>query len=349
MNKTRIKDIARLANVSTGTVDRVIHNRGEVSENTRKKIELIIKELDYHPDILARNLASNRTWRFAVMMPEAVTAHGFWVFPLNGIKRAVEELSHFNVEVSFYHFDQFSRSSFLEMTEKIKPEDFDGLLFAPVFQDEAGRFIAECNAAQLPVVLFNSMVEGSTVVSYVGQDPRQSGFLAGRMMSYGLERGRDLVVVNLSAREDNYGHIIKREQGFRRYFEEHSDRVRNLVTIDMNGSKDDRLNSELDRCFRDYDVAGIFVTNSRVHLVGAYLARRGALSLRLIGYDLLPENLEYLDREYIDFLISQKPGEQAYRGLMTLFNSTVLKKITEPLQYLPIDLVTKENIIYYPK
>ncbi|MFZ5940525.1 MAG: substrate-binding domain-containing protein [Bacteroidota bacterium] len=349
MSKTRIKDIARLARVSTGTVDRVIHQRGEVSEATRRKVELIIKELDYQPDILARNLASKHIWNFAVMMPESVDAHGFWTFPLNGINRALEELAHFNVQVSYFYFDQFKRDSFLELSENFLPSEFDGLLFAPVFQDEAARFIEKCQAAGLPIVLFNSIVEGSKVVSYVGQDPQQSGFLAGRMISYGLERGRDLVIVNLSAREDNYGHIIRRELGFRRFFEEHSDRVRNLVTIDMNGSRVDRLNRELNRCFKDLDIAGIFVTNSRVHLVGAYLADRGALSVRLIGYDLLPESLEYLEREYIDFLISQKPGEQAYRGLMTLFSSTVLKKSVEPLQYLPIDLVTKENIIYYPK
>ncbi|MFA5588430.1 MAG: helix-turn-helix domain-containing protein, partial [Mariniphaga sp.] len=34
----RIKDIAEKANVSIGTVDRVLHNRGEVAESTKKKI-----------------------------------------------------------------------------------------------------------------------------------------------------------------------------------------------------------------------------------------------------------------------------------------------------------------------
>ena len=38
--KTRIKDIARLAGVSIGTVDRVLHERGEVSEKTRLKVNI---------------------------------------------------------------------------------------------------------------------------------------------------------------------------------------------------------------------------------------------------------------------------------------------------------------------
>lgn len=42
--KTRIKDIAELAGVSIGTVDRVLHDRGEVSEKTRERVKSILKE-----------------------------------------------------------------------------------------------------------------------------------------------------------------------------------------------------------------------------------------------------------------------------------------------------------------
>ena len=49
MGKTyRIKDIAELSGVSTGTVDRILHNRGKVSEEAQKKVEKVLKEIDYH-------------------------------------------------------------------------------------------------------------------------------------------------------------------------------------------------------------------------------------------------------------------------------------------------------------
>ena len=57
-DKIRIKDIARLANVSTGTVDRVLHNRGEVSAKSREKVEKVLKEINYQPNIYASALAS---------------------------------------------------------------------------------------------------------------------------------------------------------------------------------------------------------------------------------------------------------------------------------------------------
>ena len=51
-----IKDIAKLANVSIGTVDRVIHNRGYVSPDTKKRVKQAIKTLNYTPNIYARQL-----------------------------------------------------------------------------------------------------------------------------------------------------------------------------------------------------------------------------------------------------------------------------------------------------
>ena len=46
MGKTyRIKDIAEMSGVSTGTVDRILHNRGKVSEEAQKKVEKVLKEM----------------------------------------------------------------------------------------------------------------------------------------------------------------------------------------------------------------------------------------------------------------------------------------------------------------
>ena len=51
MERVRIKDIAKMADVSVGTVDRVIHGRSGVSESSRKRVEEILKQLDYQPNL----------------------------------------------------------------------------------------------------------------------------------------------------------------------------------------------------------------------------------------------------------------------------------------------------------
>lgn len=57
----RIVDIAKMAGVSVGTVDRVIHNRGRVSEENRKKVQAILEMVHYQPNLMARSLAAPKS------------------------------------------------------------------------------------------------------------------------------------------------------------------------------------------------------------------------------------------------------------------------------------------------
>ena len=112
--KIRIKDIADRAGVSTGTVDRVIHERGEVSSKTRDRVLGILKEMHYEPDILASSLASRRPFRAAVLVPFHTPENWFWKEPLTGIIDACNELNHFRIEVKEFLYDQFNKEEFLE-------------------------------------------------------------------------------------------------------------------------------------------------------------------------------------------------------------------------------------------
>ena len=73
--KTTISDIARLANVSAMTVSRVINGTGPVKKETAERIRRIIKELNYHPNLIARSLSSKRTMMIGVIIPK--TEHLF--------------------------------------------------------------------------------------------------------------------------------------------------------------------------------------------------------------------------------------------------------------------------------
>jgi LacI family transcriptional regulator len=349
MTRIRIKDIARLAKVSVGTVDRVIHNRSGVSDATRKHIQKIVEEYDYQPDIIAGALASGKEFRFLVCMPDVVNAHAFWKFPESGLRKGLEEMQHFDVQVEYLRFDQHSITDFEKVTADIDPKEYDGLLFAPVFSDVSSKFIDKWSEAGKPCILFNSKIEGGSQGGFIGQDAFQSGYLGGKLMSYGLPAGKDLLILNLSLRKDNYQHIIKRERGFRSFFEEHNDRINNLVTLDINGSDYEKVAGEIEKKMQEMNIAGLFVTNSRVHMAARFLAERGSLNIRLIGYDLISDSIEYLKREYIDFLISQSPKEQAYMGLKQLFYHVVLKKELPGDILMPIDILTKENIEHYLK
>jgi LacI family transcriptional regulator len=347
MSKVRIKDIAEIANVSIGTVDRVIHNRGEVSIATRERIRKILEEYNFTPDIIASSLALKREVHLAVVMPGPVNDHAFWELPRRGVQHALEELSNYRISIDSFYFDQFSREDFLRTIRNFPYSQLHGILFAPVFRDESLLFMQRCDKAGLPLVLFNSLIEEGPFRSYVGQDAFQSGYVAAKLINYGLEHRRDAAIINISSRKGNYAHLISREKGFRSYFEEHSDRLDHLVTVDLSGTDRAVFRERMDEIFTSYRLGGVFVTNSRVYKVAEYLAGRGSMSVRLVGYDLLPESVELMKRDYIDFLISQKPEEQAFRGLSSLFHLVAFNRVPEKKQLMPIDIITRENLSYY--
>ncbi len=95
------------------------------------------------------------------------------------------------------------------------------------------------------------------------------------------------------------------------------------------------------------DIRGIFVTNSRVYQVAKFLFNTGRKDIRLVGYDLINPNVKYLNNDTIDFLISQKPREQGYKALMSIFNAFKLNKKPSPEQLIPIDIICKENLCCY--
>ena len=81
-----VKEIATLAGVSIGTVDRVLHGRGRVSAETKAAIEAIVKERGYTPNPIARRLKSGRTYRFSVLIPGRNEDSGYWGQARTGIQ-----------------------------------------------------------------------------------------------------------------------------------------------------------------------------------------------------------------------------------------------------------------------
>ena len=62
-----VKEIAKLANVSLATVDRVLHNRGRVSDDALKKVTAVMNQIDYKPNLIARTLGSNKNYRIVAL------------------------------------------------------------------------------------------------------------------------------------------------------------------------------------------------------------------------------------------------------------------------------------------
>ncbi|HEY9197079.1 MAG TPA: substrate-binding domain-containing protein [Mucilaginibacter sp.] len=344
----RIKDIAEKAKVSTGTVDRVLHKRGRVSKKVEEKVLKIIEEMDYEPNLMARALGSNKIYQIAALIPD-YKIDSYWHAPKAGIEKAEKDLKQYGIVVQQYVFDPYNVESFIANADKLTADNPDGIILSPIFYRETLPFFAKWKAAEIPFVLFNTQIAECDPLSYIGQDSYQSGFLAGKLIHYGQPDSCSVLIAHIDEEISNAAHLLKKEQGFRNYFSQNNlEHQYQILRVELNRANAAAFIKQLDDVIDGTpDIASIFVTTSKAHEIAKYLEQRHIRHIKIIGYDLLPPNLYFLNKGAISFLINQNPKGQGYWGIYQLTDSLVFKKEVPVIKFLPLDIVTKENVNYY--
>lgn len=350
LKNTRIKDIARLAGVSIGTVDRVLHNRGEVAEKTRFKVQRILDETKYSPNLMAQVLKSKKHYHLASLLPDPTENNQYWLKHPEGIIRAMNELSAFPVSFSQIRFDIQSEDDFLNKTEEIIRLTPDGIILSPVFKSESISFCKRLTEKKIPFVFVDGYLEETDFLSYIGEDIYQSGRVAGQLTDLLTQIDRDILVVNISKNIKNIHHLHNRTNGFLNYLQKSGLNRGEKITLTIPDSSDTMIRSEMDKVLiENPKISSVFVSGSKSYLIARYLDDRKIKSLNLTGYDLLEQNVDYLKLGAIKFLIGQRPEEQSYRAVKRLFDYLSLKKIPEKFEYIPIDIISSENVDFFIK
>lgn len=348
--KVRIKDIAQKAGVSTGTVDRVLHDRGYVSEEAKQKVLLTLEEIGYERNLLASTLAYNRNRRIVALLPE-YNIDPYWEQPYAGSQQALASLQHYGLRVEYHNFNLFDPEDFIKKAHEVLQNPPDGLLFPPLFLKEGKWLIDECEKAGIPTVIINTQIEGANVLSYIGQDSYQSGVLAARLLDFALHGKETVMVLNLEKSITNAIHILEKERGFRDYFVNNQKQDIQVVRYDF---EDFPEKTRLKEFFKAQlntqpNLAGVFVTNSRAYQMIDCLPEGLNRRIKIVGFDLVKPNIDYMNAGKINFLVNQNSVEQGYLGVVTLFKYLFIKEIPERNQYLPLDIVVAENVQYYLK
>ncbi|MFW6310032.1 MAG: substrate-binding domain-containing protein [Prolixibacteraceae bacterium] len=338
--------MAEQAKVSIGTVDRVLHNRGEVAESTRKKILKIVEEMDYQPNILASTLASKKSILFATLFPQPPSPEGYWNKPFVGVKKRMAELRQYAVYIQPFTFSQTEPESFQREAAKILELKPDGVVLAPFFKKESAPFIAQLKNKNIPFVFIDSEIKNAGQISYIGQNSYQSGLVSGRLLDMILPEG-NILVIHFAKEMDNQNHLVQREKGFYDWFRINKAVQHQLFTMEIAESENEKWMGEVLQKIKAENIKGIFVTNSKVFYVGRLIENYDLKNIRVIGHDLLKENIYFLKKDIVQFLICQRPEEQGYNAVNKLFKHVVQKELIAKENYTSIDIVTKENVDFY--
>jgi len=346
----RIKDIANKARVSTGTVDRVIHGRGRVSAENEKKVKEAIASLDYEPNIVARSLAMNSSFVIGIVIPQ-FSKDSFWKSQVLGINKALQNIRDFGFTIQYLEFNDQLHGDMLKHIDTISKEKFDGMLVAPTIADDANIFLSCCEEQGIPYMLVNTNLdrEDKLLVGYVGQNSFQSGVLAAKLISLLTYNTGKLAIFHMEKEVDSSAHMMQKEKGFISFFNNKSKKAQELLVhrlpILTKGPKfKNAVSQYLDH---HVELSGIFVTTSRLHYLSKVLKQLQREDIALVGFDLIKENVTAV-KEYDNmFLINQNPKLQGYVGLMNLFDYLLKNKSAQRKQYLPLDVITKENLSAY--
>lgn len=333
-----VSEIAEEAGVSTGTVDRVLHNRGGVSAKTKAKIQAIIEKNGYHPNFIARQLKNNKTYKLGVLLPDLKTGCGYYSALYKGMVTAKETLEPFNFELILKEYDRTkSLDCFKKGTDLVKA-GIDGLITSPLVPNEF--FELTPLLTNIPYVFVDSPLNITGPLCTIAQNPYKSGYCAGRIMK--LLRGSGTFAC-LKMNNNAYN-LNERYRGFKDYI--HSDSGSKVIDATCTDFTEIGIYSYLESLFLEHkDINGIFVPHAEVLMATYYLANKGLKDkVTLIGFDSVEQNKKALLDGTIDCLIGQRPEIQGFEAVQKLYHNLMLHKDVPDTLEIPIDIYFRENI-----
>lgn len=346
--KIRIKDIAQRAGVSVGTVDRVIHNRPNVSPAAREKIEKALKEMNYQPNVYASALAYNRSYTFFVLLPK----HGsdaYWDEIEEGATKAKEQRRDFSVNVKFLYYERYESKSFSAVGKECTDQKPDGVVVVPTDLETTQKFTDKLHQMEIPFILLDSYMPDLKPLSFYGQDSFQSGYFAAKMLML-IAHGEKQIMLMKQTRDGRVAskQQANREVGFRHYMRDHFPSVE-ILEVDLQSDKE---HNHYEKILEDFfsnnpDVHHCITLTSKAYIVGDFLLKTNRRDIQIMGYDVVDRNRHDIEEGSISFLIAQHAFQQGFSCIETLFRAIVLKKKVQSVNYMPIELLSKENIDFY--
>ncbi|CAM4031598.1 LacI family DNA-binding transcriptional regulator [Mesobacillus zeae] len=173
---TKIDEIAKMCNVSKTTVSRVLNHHPYVSEEKRNQVLKVIKELDYTPSSLARQLRANKSQTMAISVP--AIDHPFFSQLIKGVSsKALEKDYKVLIFQTFYNV-----ATEMEMLDLLKNKEVDGIILGAL-ENEWSSIKPFLKYG--PILLCNEYHD-SAAVPIIGYDEFDAAYKA---VSHLIERG----------------------------------------------------------------------------------------------------------------------------------------------------------------
>lgn len=341
MARPTVNDIAREARVSLATVDRVLNGRPGVRGKTVEAVNDAIRRLGYVRDMAAANLARQRSYRLAFVLPDSESQ--FVQTLIAALDHAGAQAAAARTEVELIRFPAEDMHALGAILLSLPARDFAGVALmapeTPVVRD-AVRALRQQGIA---VVAMVSDLPNSDRSHFVGIDSRAAGRTAGVLMGrfLGGKSAKVLVVAQSMLLRES----IERRRGFDEVMSREFPGIDVLQTLETHGSAE-VLRRAVIEAFRNFPgIGGIYLLGSGHRALQQVLSDLGMTGrCVIIGHELTPHTRAALEAGQLDAVITQNVGHLVRSALRVLRAKVDRGPIDAGQEQLRIEIVIRENL-----
>ncbi|MEN3792420.1 LacI family DNA-binding transcriptional regulator [Fulvimarina sp. MAC3] len=335
-----LTDVARKAEVSLATVDRVINGRPNVRAKTVERVKAAMAELGYRPDPLAAGLARRRRYRFVFMLPTGTNA--FMADLARQIEGMREWLLTSRTVVETLQADVFEPEELAAAIDGID-RAVDGAAIVALDHPDVRRAVDRLVLDGVRVVTLISDIPASRRIRFVGIDNASAGRSAGALIGRfaGGRRGSVGVLVGSLSLRDHVDRCFGFSQVLERQFP-------NLSICPVTETRDDRgRTEEATRALVDTKQDLIALYNAGAGNMGVAKALSGISKDQrpiTVGHELTDHSIEALREGVFDAVLAQNPGHQVRSAARILLAAANRTSIIEEQERIRIDIFIRENL-----
>jgi DNA-binding LacI/PurR family transcriptional regulator len=331
-----IRDVARHAGVSPGTVSRVLNNSPLVKETTRQRVWEVIESLNYTPNLIARRLSLGKSLRIAVIVP-------FFTRPaeVERLRGVVNHLAHTQYDLVIHNIETPEQRA-TDLAQIPYREWVDGVLVISLPPEE--EFLPRLKTAEVPIVFVDVHHPELRDFDLVNGDDVRGGYLAARHL-IDLGHRRIGFIGDLPDHPLGFTSSRDRFEGFRNALAEanipydsnyHAESVHGQYLAQMLAEKMLTLPSPPTAIFAASDTQAMGVLTAARHLripVPEHLSIIGFDDIQVaeyLGLTTIRQNLYASGKAGVELLLERMIDPKIERRVVEIPNELIIRSTTFP-------------------
>ncbi len=338
-----VKDLARAAGVSIGTVDRALNGRPGINVETRQRVLSAAETLGYRRNKLAQSLGRKSQIKIGCVFP---SRYSFYPDIEAGINHAAATLADHNVRVVSRRTENLGdEREGMFIDELVEAENVSALALCPSHSTRLNQKIDELAARGVPIVTIATDAPASRRLTCVSTDSFNNGQIAGDLMCGFLREGGRTVVLTGSLDVTDHERKVS---GFSSVINgcPHGIEIAHVYeTHDVAAECADAVTHAL----QTYpELRGIYVSTSTGASACQALKDQGrAGEVYLIGTDLFQQNIPFVQNGTIQALIFQNPFEQGRKAIEILYSHLSSDTRFGPTNFVIPSIITKHSVQHF--